>query len=133
MIGVIGVLVFLPLLASFLSSYTQYSQKLHARSEIEKVALYLSDYLHPEDVVVVTSPDTIVLKYYLRRYGISQEATELTKDKPFDHAIVVVNKAYGQDIAYVLDRRSFLDDVNLNTMKEIYSSKRFSIYQLSDG
>ena len=133
MIGVIGVLVFLPLLASFLSSYTQYSQKLHARSEIEKVALYLSDYLQPEDVVVVTSPDTIVLKYYLRRYGISQEATELTKDKPFDHAIVVVNKAYGQDIAYVLDRRSFLDDVNLNSMKEIYSSKRFSIYQLSDG
>ena len=133
MIGVIGVLVILPLLASFLRSYTQYSQKLHARGELEKVAMYLSDYLQPEDVVVVTSPDTIVLKYYLRRYGISQEATELTKDKPFDHAIVVVNKAYEQNLEYVLDRRSFLDDIDLESVEEIYSSKRFAIYQLSGG
>jgi uncharacterized membrane protein len=133
MMGIIGVLVILPLGAGFLRSYTQYSQKLHAQGELEKVAMYLSDYLQPEDVVVVTSPDTIVLKYYLRRYGISQEATELTKDKPFDHAIVVVNKAYGQTIKYVLDRRSFLDDVNLESMEEIYSSKRFAIYQLSGG
>jgi hypothetical protein len=133
MMGIIGVLVILPLGAGFLRSYTQYSQKLHAQGELEKVAMYLSDYLQPEDVVVVTSPDTIVLKYYLRRYGISQEATELTKDKPFDHAIVVVNKAYGQTIKYVLARRSFLDDVNLESMEEIYSSKRFAIYQLSGG
>ena len=132
-IGVIGVLVILPLLASFLRSYTQYSQKLHARGELEKVAMYLSDYLEPEDVVVVTSPDTIVLKYYLRRYGISQEATELTKDKPFNHAIVVVNKAYEQNLEYVLDRRSFLDDINLESVEEIYNSKRFAIYQLSGG
>lgn len=133
MIGVIGVLVILPLLAGFLRSYTQYSQKLHARGELEKVALYLSDYLQPEDVVVVTSPDTIVLKYYLGRYGISKEATELTKDKPFDRAIVVVNKAYDQNIEYVLDRRSFLDDVNLKSIEEIYNSNRFAIYQLSGG
>jgi hypothetical protein len=131
MIGVVGLLVILPLLASFLSSYTQYSQKLHARGELEKVATYLSDYLQPEDVVVVTSPDTIVLKYYLRRYGVAQEATELTKDKPFDHAIVVVNKAYDQNLEYVLDRRSFLDDISLESAEEIFSSKRFAIYQLS--
>ena len=133
LMGVISVMVLLPLGAGFLRSYTQYSQKLHAQGELEKVALYLSDYLQPEDVVVVTSPDTIVLKYYLRRFGISQDATDLAKDKPFDHAIVVVNKAYRQTIDYVLDRRSFLDDVNLESVEEIYNSKRFSIYQLSGG
>jgi hypothetical protein len=69
----------------------------------------------------------------LRRFGISQDATDLAKDKPFDHAIVVVNKAYRQTIDYVLDRRSFLDDVNLESVEEIYNSKRFSIYQLSGG
>ena len=133
LMGVISVMVLLPLGAGFLRSYTQYSQKLHAQGELEKVAMYLSDYLQPEDVVVVTSPDTIVLKYYLRRFGISQDATDLAKDKPFDHAIVVVNKAYRQTIDYVLDRRSFLDDVNLESVEEIYNSKRFSIYQLSGG
>ena len=133
LMGVISVMVLLPLGAGFLRSYTQYSQKLHAQGELEKVAIYLSDYLQPEDVVVVTSPDTIVLKYYLRRFGISQDATDLAKDKPFDHAIVVVNKAYRQTIDYVLDRRSFLDDVNLESVEEIYNSKRFSIYQLSGG
>ena len=131
MMGIIGVLVILLLGAGFSRNYTQYSQKLHAQGELEKVAMYLSDYLQPEDVVVVTSPDTIVLKYYLRRSGISQEATELKKDKPFDYAIVVVNKAYGQTIEYVLDQRFFLDDVNLESVEEIYRSKRFTIYQLS--
>jgi hypothetical protein len=132
-LGIIGIMIFLPLGASFLRSYTQYSQKLHAQGELEKVAAYLGDFLQPEDVVVVTSPDTIVLKYYLKRFGISQDATDLAKDKPFDHAIIVVNKAYGQTIDYVLDRRSFLDDVNLESVEEIYNSKRFSIYQLSGG
>jgi hypothetical protein len=79
---------------------------------------------------VVTSPDTIVLKYYLRRLGISKEATELTKGKDFQRAIVVVNRGYGQSLDYVLERRSFLDDVDLSTAEELFGSDRFILYQL---
>jgi hypothetical protein len=130
--GIIGLLILLPLLTGFVRGYTQYSQKLGSRGEPEEIAYFLEDYLEPRDVVVVTSPDTIVLKYYLMRNDLSEEFTELRKDKAFDHALVIVNKALGQTLNYVLDRRSFSDDVRTESAEEIYSTKRFSIYKLSE-
>ena len=130
--GIIGLLILLPLLTGFVRGYTQYSQKLGSRGEPEEIAYFLEDYLEPRDVVVVTSPDTIVLKYYLMRNDLSEEFTELRKDKAFDHALVIVNKALGQTLNYVLDRRSFSDDVRIESAEEIYSTKRFSIYKLSE-
>jgi uncharacterized membrane protein len=127
-----ALLIILPLLAGFARGYTQYSQKLQSQGETEEIANFLTDYLKPKDVVVVTSPDTIVLKYYLMRNDLSEEFTELRKDKDFDHALVVVNKALGQTLGYVLERRSFSDDVIVETPEEIYSTKRFSIYKLSE-
>jgi hypothetical protein len=129
--GMIALMILLPLLAGFVRSYTQYSQKLGSRGESEEIAYFLKENLKPEDVVVVTSPDTILLKYYLSRHDLSVEFTELRKDKAFDHALVVVNKALGQTLRYVLERRSFLDDVRIESPEEIYSSKRFAIYKLS--
>jgi hypothetical protein len=130
--GIIGLLILLPLLTGFVRGYTQYTQKLGSRGEPEEIAYFLEDYLEPRDVVVVTSPDTIVLKYYLMRNDLSEEFTELRKDKAFDHALVIVNKALGQTLNYVLDRRSFSDDVRIESAEEIYSTKRFSIYKLSE-
>jgi hypothetical protein len=66
------------------------------------------------------------------RNDLSEEFTELRKDKAFDHALVIVNKALGQTLNYVLDRRSFSDDVRIESAEEIYSTKRFSIYKLSE-
>lgn len=130
--GTIALLILFPLIAGFARSYTQFSQKLGARGEPEEMAYFLKEYLNPKDVVVVTSPDTIVLKYYLRRNGLSDEFTELRKDKSFDHALVVVNKALGQTLGYVLERRSFSDDVIIESSDEIYSTKRFSIFKLTE-
>jgi hypothetical protein len=118
--------------AGFGRSYTQYSQKMRSKGEPEEIVYFLKDFLNPEDVVVVTSPDNIVLKYYLIRNGFSGEYIELVKGKTFDHAFVVVNRSLGQTLAYVLERRSFLDDVSIDSAEEIYSSRRFTIYQLSD-
>lgn len=131
MMGLVSILIIMPLAAGYVRSYSQYAQKLHSTGEVEQVAEFLGDYIHPNDVVVVTSPDTIVLKYYLRRYSVSREVTELTKGKDFETALVVVNLAHGQTIDYVLDRRSFFDDVSLETVNEIYRTKRFAIYQFS--
>ena len=97
---------------------------------LSTLADFLNHNLGSKDVVVVTSPDTIVLKYYLRRLGISKEASELTKGKDFQRALVVVNRGYAQTLEYVLEKRSFLDDVDLNSAEEIYNSNRFTIYQL---
>jgi 4-amino-4-deoxy-L-arabinose transferase-like glycosyltransferase len=126
----VGLLVTIPLVLGLLRTYPQFDQKLHAKGAVEEVADFLNQNLGSKDVVVVTSPDTIVLKYYLRRLGISKEATELTKGKDFQRALVVVNRGYGQTLAYVLEKRSFLDDVDLNSAEEIYNSNRFSLYEL---
>ena len=132
MVGLIGLLIAVPLISGLMRNYTQYDQKLHSQGEVELVADYLQDYLQPNDVVVVTSPDTIVLKYYLRRNGLAKEFTELKKGKLFERAIVVVNQAQGQTLEYVLERRQFLDDVNIASVDEIFRSRRFTLYQLPE-
>lgn len=126
----VGLLIVLPLSAGLVINYPQFAQKLHAKGEIEVLADFLGEYLQPEDVVVVTSPDTIVLKYYLSRIGLEKEYTELEKGKSFNRAIIVVNQALGQTMEYVLERRNFMDDVDLSAVEEIYNSRRFIIYQL---
>lgn len=128
--GMVSALIIAPLLIGFSRSYAQFDQKLHAEGAVEEIAGFLKNDLGTQDVVVVTSPDTIVLKYYLQRLGVPKEASELTKEKEFDRAIVVVNKGLGQSLEYVLERRSFLDDVNLSSSVKIFSSDRFNIYQL---
>jgi hypothetical protein len=132
MVGLIGFLIAVPLISGLMRNYTQYDQKLHSRGEVELVADYLQDYLQPNDVVVVTSPDTVVLKYYLKRNGLAKEFTELEKGKLFERAIVVVNQAQGQTLEYVLERRQFLDDVNIASVDEIFRSRRFTLYQLPE-
>jgi uncharacterized membrane protein len=132
MVGLVGFLIAVPLISGLMRNYTQYDQKLHSQGEVELLADYLQDYLQPNDVVVVTSPDTVVLKYYLRRNGLAKEFTELEKGKLFERAIVVVNQAQGQTLEYVLERRQFLDDVNTASVDEIFRSRRFILYQLSE-
>ena len=132
MVGLIGFLIAVPLITGLMRDYPQYDQKLHSQGEVEVVADFLGDYLQPEDVVVVTSPDTVVLKYYLRRNGLAKEFTELEKGKSFERAIVVVNQALGQTLEYVLERRNFLDDVNIASVDEIYRSNRFILYQFPE-
>jgi hypothetical protein len=132
MVGLIGFFIAVPLISGLMRNYTQYDQKLHSQGEVELLADYLQDYLQPNDVVVVTSPDSVVLKYYLRRNGLAKEFTELKKGKLFERAIVVVNQAQGQTLEYVLERRQFLDDVNIASGDEIFRSKRFILYQLPE-
>lgn len=128
-----GILIVMLLLAGIVRTYPQYSEKIFSKGEVEQVADFLQDYLQDGDVVVVTSPDTVVLKYYLMRNNIDKEFTELTKEKEVARSIVVVNQATGQTLEYVLDRRSFLDDIELASAEEIYQSRRFILYQLSSN
>ncbi len=130
-VALVSILITGPLVLGFMRNYPQFDQKLHSKGSVEEMAEFLEGDLRSEDVVVVTSPDTIVLKYYLRRLGIPNEVTELVKGRSFNRAIVVVNRGYGQNLEYVLERRFFLDDVNLDSAEEIYHSNRFSLYQLS--
>jgi hypothetical protein len=128
-----GILIVILLLAGMVRTYPQFAEKNFSKGEVEQVADFLQDYLQDGDVVVVTSPDTVVLKYYLMRNNIEKEFTELTKSKEVARSIVVVNQATGQTLEYVLDRRSFLDDVQLASAEEIYQSRRFILYQLSSN
>ncbi len=127
-----GVTVVIILIAGFVRTYPQYSEKIFSKGEVEQVSDFLFEYLQEGDVVVVTSPDTVVLKYYLMRNNIDNEYTELTKGKEITRSIVVVNQAQGQTLEYVLERRSFLDDVRVDSAEEIYQSRRFILYQVSN-
>lgn len=113
-------------------SFVQFTQKSDKKGETEEVAIFLKDYLKPDDLVVVTSPDAVVLRYYLLIHGVSKDYTEREADKPFDRAIVVVNTAFGQSMESVLERRSFLDELNPQNQEIIYRSSRFTLYPLQN-
>lgn len=129
----ISLLIIAPLAAGLIRTYPQYSEKLKSQGEVEQVADFLQDHLQEGDVVVVTSPDTVVLKYYMRRNNLANDFTDLVKGKQVSRSIVVVNQAHNQTLEYVLERRSYLDDVQLISAEEIYRSRRFILYQLSDN
>ena len=133
MIVIVGILVVTPLVAGLIRTYPQYSEKLNSQGEVEKVADFLQEYLQEGDVVVATSPDNVVLKYYLRRNNLANDYTDLRKGKLVSRSIVVVNQAHDQTLEYVLERRSFLDDVQLTSAEELYRSRRFILYQLSNN
>ena len=126
----VSFLIVTPLVAGLIRTFPQYTEKINAQGEVEQVAGFLQDHLKEGDVVVVTSPDTVVLKYYLRRNNLANEFTDLVKGKQVTRSIVVVNQAHNQTLEYVLERRSFLDDVQLASAEEIYRSRRFILYQL---
>jgi len=117
--------------ASIERSARYYSENKGVLGDVELVSVFLEQNLKTNDVVVVTNPNTITLKYYLRRQGISSEVTELNKSKAFQRAIVVVNRGLGQNLEYVLERRSFLDNVIPQSAKLIYQSGRFQIFALA--
>jgi hypothetical protein len=129
-ITLLAILFTAPLIAGMIRTYPQITEKIYAKGEVEEVADFLTDYLQPDDVVVVTSPDTVILKYYLMRNNVDKEVTELRKGKEVDRSIVVVNLAHGQTIEYVLERRSYLDDIRIDSAEEIYRSRRFELFQL---
>ena len=133
MTTIISLLIIAPLAAGLIRTYPQYSEKLKSQGEVEQVADFLQDHLQEGDVVVVTSPDTVVLKYYMRRNNLANDFTDLVKGKQVSRSIVVVNQAHNQTLEYVLERRSYLDDVQLISAEEIYRSRRFILYQLSDN
>jgi hypothetical protein len=117
--------------ASLARSARYFSENRGVLGDVEMVSVFLEENLKKDDVVVVTSPNTITLKYYLRRQGIAAEVTELNKLKLFQRAIVVVNRGLGQNLEYVLERRSFLDNVVPESAKLIYESGRFQIFTLA--
>ena len=133
MTTIISLLIIAPLAAGLIRTYPQYSEKLKSQGEVEQVADFLQDHLQEGDVVVVTSPDTVVLKYYMRRNNLANDFTDLVKGKQVSRSIVVVNQAHNQTLEYVLERRSYLDDVQLISAEEIYRSRRFILYQLSNN
>jgi len=117
--------------ASLARSARYYSENKGVLGDVEMVSVFLEENLKTDDVVVVTNPNTITLKYYLRRQGLASEVTELNKSKAFQRAIVVVNRGLGQNLEYVLERRSFLDNVIPESAKLIYQSGRFQIFTLA--
>ncbi|GAG85472.1 unnamed protein product, partial [marine sediment metagenome] len=94
MTTIISLLIIAPLAAGLIRTYPQYSEKLKSQGEVEQVADFLQDHLQEGDVVVVTSPDTVVLKYYMRRNNLANDFTDLVKGKQVSRSIVVVNQAH---------------------------------------
>lgn len=129
--GLLSVLVVLPMVAGIARAYPQYSLKLNAPGEVEQVANFLQGYLQDGDAVVATSPDRVILDYYLLRRKLGRDYSNLGKGRDILRSIVLVNLAYDQTLESVLEARSYLDDVEISSAEEIYHSRRIILYLLS--
>jgi 4-amino-4-deoxy-L-arabinose transferase-like glycosyltransferase len=125
-----GVCIVLPLLVSGIRSFNYFDSKFTSPGGIEKAAIYLSGTLNPGDVVVVTSPDSVILDYYLKRYGIDPAYVVLSEHHQFREAFVLVNTRYGQNLEYVLKERSFSEYVNPSAAELVFSANWIEIYAI---
>jgi hypothetical protein len=122
------VAVLSPLSASTARSYNYFVTKTNSMGEIEEAAVFLSEFLEQGDVVVVTSPDTVILDYYLRRRGIDRDYLDISDTRLFRRAIILVNSGYGQTLESVLNDRSFEENVDIRIAQLVYQSNRITLY-----
>ena len=126
-------LILLLLSTGFYMNSSQLTQKRFSTGEVENVALFLRDTLTESDQIAVISPDRIILEYYLLRNDISNDVFEEKGDYQDFQVIVVVNQGMNQEMLNILDRRDLLEKVDLDTVEQIYQSRRFILYQLSSN
>ena len=122
------VAVLSPLSASTARSYDYFVTKTNSMGEIEEAAVFLSEFLEQGDVVVVTSPDTVILDYYLRRRGIDRDYLDISDTRLFRRAIILVNSGYSQTLESVLIDRSFEENVDIRIAQLVYQSNRITLY-----
>jgi hypothetical protein len=129
--AILAIALIVPLGGSLVVNSARYLQSRGNLGEIEEVTVFLKDYLTAQDVVLVTSPDGVLLRYYFRRYRLSEDYTSDVRDQDFLHALVVVNQSQGQTIESVLKKRAFTGKVDPGTARLIYQSNRILIYELT--
>ena len=119
-----------PLIASAMVTVTVYANSRGERGNVEEVAFFLKDYLGPQDVIIVTSPDAVTVRYYLKQYGIDGDQTFYRGDKEYSRALVIVNQRYNQTLDSVLNNRSVTARIETGTERIVYQRGKTLVYEL---
>jgi hypothetical protein len=108
------------------------SRETGAYGDTLPAAEFLKSYLQPGDAVIVTIPSNYPLRYYFMLNGISADYFYHRKTgASFQHAIVVVNQLFGQDLADVIQQASVQDYLNPADGKVIQSYKGVVLYEFN--
>jgi hypothetical protein len=106
------------------------SRETGAYGDTLPAAEFLKSYLKPGDVVIVTLPSNYPLKYYFVLNGISDDYYYHRKmGGSFQHAIVVVNQLFGQNLADVIQQASVQDYLDPAAGKLIQDYKGVLLYE----
>jgi 4-amino-4-deoxy-L-arabinose transferase-like glycosyltransferase len=106
------------------------SSETGAYGDTLPAAEFLKSYLKPGDEVIVTLPSNYPLKYYFMLNDISVDYFYHRKTgASFQHAIVVVNQLFGQNLADVIQQASVQEYLNPADGKVIQSYKGVVLYE----
>jgi hypothetical protein len=99
-------------------------------SDIRATAEHLSQVVRPGDMIVLDYPADAALQYYTQINGVSPKYYYLPKqgNRSFQRAFIVVNPAFGQSIATVLDGRSL--DPGLFDLENRHTESDFGSYMV---
>jgi 4-amino-4-deoxy-L-arabinose transferase-like glycosyltransferase len=132
--GVVNIIfagcLLVPLAASLATSLQDYSNSRAKPGNIEEAAIFLSDFIDPEDVILVTAPDAVTLRYYLKQYEVDGQQSAYQRDQEYRRALVVVNQRYGQTLDSVLESRGSTAEIEIGLPNIVYQKGNILVYEI---
>jgi hypothetical protein len=124
----VALLVVLPLGWAIVRDSRNYLAGRGERGYDEQAALFLEGALRPDDVLLLTAPDAIVIRYYLERQGVAWDYAEGIKQKDFHRALAVVNTRNDQTVEWIVEGKSLLERVDLGTAQVVFRAGPLEVY-----
>jgi 4-amino-4-deoxy-L-arabinose transferase-like glycosyltransferase len=128
-----AVFAFCLLVPLALGSLNAVNEAKHARGElgnIEELAFFLKDYIGPEDVILVTAPDAVIVRYYLKQYEIEGDQVFFRDDEDYRHVLAIVNQRYNQTLESVMQSRSSTAEIDPGNARVVFQKGKVLVYEI---
>jgi hypothetical protein len=100
--------------------------------EMEEAAIFLSDYLQPDDAVLSVVPVNYPLRAYLLQYGVSGDFLYKKRESAdYDRLLILVNGASDQNLESVAEKGRLVEDFDLSSAEAIHHYRTTTIYEVT--
>jgi uncharacterized membrane protein len=119
-----------PLIMSGINTVNVSKESIGERGNIEELAIFLKQHMSSQDVILVSAPDAVILRYYLKQHGIEGDQVFYRDNVEYRNAWVIVNERYSQTLDTIMDNRSSTAEIDTQSAKIVYQIGRILVYEL---
>jgi hypothetical protein len=104
------------------------SNQVMQKDDMEKVAIYLKDYIHPGDLVTASTAQLPATRYYFNYYEIQRGY--IRQAGAFQRAFIIVDSQKGETLYSVAPKLGFdIPAIDMDTAKVLVEFEFLKIYE----